>query len=137
MSLKKSNMQSRKVKNLIFYICMMALPIIQLGIMYFGVNINSILLAFKTFDYDNARYVYSGFDNFVQVWKDFTQSELIVRYALPNALIVFALHLFVTTPLGLIFSFYVYKKFPFSKTFRVILYLPSIIFFGSFSYYIC
>jgi ABC-type sugar transport system permease subunit len=40
---------------------------------------------------------------------------------------VYAIGLFIGTPLGLLFSYYIYKKLPFSGLFRVLLFMPSII----------
>ena len=55
-------------KKLIFYIAMMAIPVIQFCIMYIGVNFNSILLAFQKYNIDTGRYVYNGFQNFILAW---------------------------------------------------------------------
>ena len=62
---KKKKLLNRKKKQLIFYICIVALPILQFCVFYIGVNFNSILLAFKTFDADTNKYVFDGFNNFL------------------------------------------------------------------------
>ena len=51
---------SDKREQLIFYCIMIAIPVIQIAIFYFGVNFNSFILAFKTYTTDGIKY---GFDN--------------------------------------------------------------------------
>ena len=115
-----------KNKKSIFYIAMMALPVIQFCLMYIGVNLNSILLAFKEYDIDAGRYVYKGFENFTEVFQKIT-SETFIQYTLPNSLLIFGLNLVVILPMSLIFAYYLTKKYPLSGFLQIILYLPSII----------
>ena len=60
----------RSRKQFIFYTAMIALPVLQVLIFYFGVNINSILLAFKNYDRDTGNYSWTGFEHFVKVAKE-------------------------------------------------------------------
>lgn len=115
-----------------FYIVMFALPLLQFLIFYVAVNFNSILLAFKSIYKVNENghiyYVtkFVGFDTF----KKFIVTELnsqLYQVAIKNSLIYLAFSIVIVIPLGLIFSFYVYKKMPCSGLFRTFLFMPSVI----------
>ena len=113
-------------KKLTFYIAMMALPVIQFSIMYVGVNLNSILLAFKDYDIDTGKYVLTGFQNFTKVFEKIS-TDTFLQYTIPNSILIFLLNLVVILPISLIFAYYLTKKYPLSGFLQVILYLPSII----------
>lgn len=126
----KNRTLNRKTGALIFYIAMMAIPVLQFVIMYIGVNINSIFLAFKEYKVNTGEYELSG-----DLWRNFRQvfitlSDPNAKFfpnAITNSLLVFALGLIINLPLSIIFSYYIYKKMPGNKFFRVALYLPSIV----------
>ena len=56
----------------IFLGIIFAFPILQFLVMYVGVNLNSILLAFQTYDSKNYVYYFSGLGNFKQVFEMFS-----------------------------------------------------------------
>lgn len=122
-NVKKKFFQDKK---LMFYIAMMAIPVIQFCIMYVGVNLNSILLAFKDYDADTGRYFYSGFQNFIEVFKEIG-TDTFLESKLPNSILIFLLNLVIILPLSLVFAYYLTKKYPLSGFLQVILYLPSIL----------
>lgn len=115
----------RNKSNLIFYIVAVALPVLQFLIFYIGVNFNSITLAFKHYNADGT-YSVVWFENIVQVIKDFGNMPTL-QYALRNSFSAYFASLLIGTTLALLFSYYIFKKFPLSKTFRVFLFLPQII----------
>jgi ABC-type sugar transport system permease subunit len=127
-TVKTINVKEKVFKNkkLIFYIVMMALPVIQFSLMYVGVNLNSILLAFKKYDIETGRYAFIGFQNFVEVFEKIS-SEPFLKYTIPNSILIFALNLVIILPMSLIFAYYLTKKYPLSGFLQIILYLPSII----------
>ena len=45
----KLRIQNKRKQDLIFYIIMLAYPVLQFAIFYVGVNFNSILMAFQYF----------------------------------------------------------------------------------------
>ena len=47
---KKTQFGKKNRSKLIFYICGLALPLLQFAVFYIGVNINSVLLAFQKYD---------------------------------------------------------------------------------------
>ena len=123
---KNKGMQAAKRNDMIFYIVMLAFPLVQFAVMYVGVNTNVILLAFKSYDSDLKGYFWSGFVNFSQLFSEFSNSSLL-KTSLINSLKVYAVQLFVSVPLCLLFSYYIFKKMAFSNFFKIFLFLPSVI----------
>lgn len=109
----------------IFYYVMFAFPILQFLIFYIGVNLNSILLAFKSYDYQSG-YTFVWFDNFKQVVLDIVRLDY-MKLAIRNSLLLSAINLGIGMTFSLLFSFYIYKKKFLSETFRVFLFLPVIV----------
>ena len=68
MAQKTNRLKARR--KMLFYVCMMALPCLQFFIFWVCVNANSLLLAFRRYDYDEG-FLWAGLDNFIQVIKDF------------------------------------------------------------------
>ena len=114
-----------KHKDLIFYILMMAFPVVQFAVFYIGVNGGSFLLSFQNIDITTNTTTWT-FRNISNVFKMMTRDAEILSMA-GMSLLSYALILFIGTPLGLLFSYYIYKKLPASGAFRVILFLPSIV----------
>ena len=128
MKVKNTQMKSQKSKNLIFYCCMLGLPILQFCIFYIYVNFNSISLAFR--EYKEGEYVFAGFQNFKDLWGMFTgkiisANAVTLRTSVKNSFIAFAVSLFVRFPIVVILSFYIYKKQ--SRVFKTFVFLPVII----------
>ena len=124
-SAKRSKMSGEKRKDLLFYILMMIFPIGQFSIFYIGVNFNSFLLSFQKIDLLSGNITWT-FDNISNAFEDLTSSASMLPL-LKTSVLSYLLLLVIGTPLGVLFSFYIYKKLPFSNGFRVILFLPSII----------
>jgi ABC-type sugar transport system permease subunit len=124
---EKSNLQTLKKKRLVFYILMFSIPTLQFLIFYIYVNFNSIAMAFQryTLNLDELGHTvtFAKLDNFVVAWRMFSKSgDMII-----NSLKLYACNLLVVTPLALLFSYYIAKKYACSRLFRVILYMPTII----------
>ena len=119
---------SRKLKERnrkIFYYCMVALPLLQFFIFYVCVNVNSFVLAFKSYSVtEGEKFV--GFENFSNVINGlFDDAKLSTAFT--NSLTAWAAGLLIGTTLALVFSYYVYKKYLGSGLFRIVLFLPSIV----------
>lgn len=114
-----------KHKDLVFYILMIAFPVVQFCIFYIGVNVNSFLLAFQKIDLIDNSHIWTG-ENFANAFKLLTASDGLLPM-LGRSLLAYVLLTGIGTPLGLLFSYYIYKKMPCSNGFRVLLFLPSII----------
>jgi len=119
--LKKQNKS-----NTIFFVCLVALPLVQFFVFYICVNSNSIILAFKNYDSLTGNYSFAGFKNFQQFFIQYSEMNLI-KTAIKNSLIVYACTLLIGTTLGLLFSYFVYKKAFCSPIFKNLLFLPSIV----------
>ena len=62
-------------KKLLFYIGLLALPLLQFSIFYIYVNFNSIILAFKKYDVIEFSYDFVGFGNFETVFDNIFETE--------------------------------------------------------------
>ena len=121
-------------KKFIFYCAMIALPVAQVLIFYFAVNINSILLAFK--NYTRISDSITGNETFIYEWTGFEHFERVInemfsetswKYAFINSITLWLISTSVSLTLALLFSYYIYKKGLLKNFFRVTLFLPSII----------
>ncbi len=128
---KVKSMATKKRNELIFFICLVAYPVLQFCIFYVGVNINSIMLAFQKYNIDTAAYEFIGFgnlfDNFKLFFDQFQGANSDMAIAAWNSAKLYLVGLLIGLPLNLIFSFFMYKKIPGHGFFRVILFLPQII----------
>ena len=127
-NVKRNNLlkNSRYTKRLVFYICILALPLLQFAIFYLYVNFDSILLAFQTFEIGpNGGYVssFAGLKNFQAVFEILKSKPQLIE----NSLILFVFEFLVGIPLALLFSYYIYKNRLFAGIYRVLLFLPQII----------
>lgn len=117
--------RKNKTRKWIFYGCLIALPLLQFIVMYIIVNFNSLTMAFRSYDLETG-WSWVGFENFTYVFRQLaTNPEM--KYAFLNSIIFWIVSTIITIPLGLLFAFYIAKKYPFSKFFRVILFVPSIV----------
>lgn len=115
----------KQTKDLIFYIFLLIVPVVQFILFYVCVNFNSVLLSFQKISTLEGTTTFT-FDNIINTFQLMTTDKTMLTIA-GTSLLSYALILLIGTPLGLFFSYYIYKKFPFSSGFRVLLFLPSII----------
>lgn len=126
---KKVGLGQNTWKSKLFYTLLVFLPSLQFLIFYIIVNINSFSLAFKVWelDADNQVNLVFGWKNFAY-WFDDSSG---VRTQLIDAIIIsletYGISMITGLPLGLFFSYYMFKKMPGSKLFRVLLFMPSIL----------
>ena len=114
----------------IFIIVMLAYPVAHFLLMWVGVNFNSILLSFKSYNRDGT---YSWlefahlFDNFELIFINIGKDVDNYRSMLFSSLAFFIVSCFVTLPIALFFSYFIFKKILANGFFKVIFFLPSII----------
>lgn len=124
---KKKRFTKAEVGHFAFYLAFLIIPILHFFIFYLYVNINSFVMAFQTYtlDYDLGKIVtsFAGWNNFETAWSSFTKYP----YMLRNSLIFIAIDLFISQPLAILASYYIYKKRPGSAFFRTVLYLPQVL----------
>ncbi len=110
----------------IFFIVMMALPVLQFIIFYIVVNFNSILLAFQNYNNGFEWLEEEPFHWFEVIFHSLkTEKEYWI--AIKNSAILCALSIIVVMPLTMIFAYYIYKKMPAGGFFKIMLFGPSII----------
>lgn len=120
----KNTMSSKARANLLFYISMVSLPLLQFFVFWLLVKGNSILLSFKNYS-DHIHYTID-LSNYKQVLHDLFKDAMIVD-ALKNSFEFYFITSIISIPLCLIISFYFYKKFAGYSIFQVILFLPTLI----------
>lgn len=126
----KKHIHDKRKKDLIFYVVMLAVPMLQFAIFYLGVNFNSIIMAFQKYDDTAKQFVFLDFSNLFKNFADVFRSlgtETVFPHALKNSLIAYFVGLIAGTGLALIFSYYIYKRFPLHGLVKVVLFTPSII----------
>lgn len=117
--------QKKLNARLLFYISIVALPVIQFIIFYIVVNFKSIMFAFQEYDIYNG-YTFNFTANFERIFQNI-QSEPKLVYSVKNSLVLYFCNLIVGTGGAVLFSNYIYKKNFGNKFFQVILFLPHII----------
>ena len=122
----KPNLLTRmKQKGTFFYWGIVILPILNYLIFFIGVNIGNILMAFREYSIVNYEKQISWvwFKNFATIFRD-TQ---VLGDLVENSLLYFAVTLVCIIPLTLLFAYYIFKKYTLHGTFKVMIFLPSII----------
>ena len=131
----ESNKKRRKKRliksSTIFVIVMLIYSVLHFLVMWVGVNFNSILLSFKTYNYFTGDYEWlSGdklFDNFTAIFENISKDVDNYRSMLFSSLAFFVVSCFVTLPISLFFSYFIFKKILAAGFFKTIFFLPSII----------
>ena len=123
----KKRFSKAEIGHFIFYIALLIIPILHFFVFYLYVNINSFVMAFQTYtireDLGKIVTSWAGFKNFEDAWSYFS----LYPYMFRNSLIFIAIDLFISQPLAIIASYYIYKKKPCSGFFRTVLYLPQVL----------
>lgn len=119
----KKLLQKKSTMDMVFYVCIAFLPLLQFAIFYIGVNARSLMFVFQKYDGNN--YVSNGLNNFVSVWKNITTFS-VWKDGFVNSLIIYVVSILISTPLGVLFSVYIYKKRAGSQFFRIMLFLPTV-----------
>ena len=128
----KHHVSANKRKELLIYSLFLLWPTVQFIIFYIIVNINSILLAFQEYSTTSYSFVFAKnpFENLKLAFTQFfsgTAGENGDGKEMLYSLLFYACSLCISVPLGLLFSYYVYKKFPVSGFYRLVLFLPQIV----------
>lgn len=111
-------------RKLLFYLSIVTIPLIQFCIFYVGVNFNSIVMAFQSYDSSTNTFYWNNFENFKMVFEQFKNGPLL--HALGNSVMYYGITI-VTMVLSTFFSYYVFKKRKFSGLFKVVAFLPHIV----------
>lgn len=125
MNKKQNTMLQARIKETIFYICIVTLPLIQFLIFYVYANLNSFTMSFKTWT-ESKGWEWSGLFNYKNMWAELITKNTNLNSGMINALKVYLLG-WLVKPFYLFFPFYVYKKMPCHGFFKVMLFLPQIL----------
>lgn len=115
---RKSKMKKSRVQ---FILCCIALPIIQWLIFYVYANFSSLTMAFT------GREGEFTLQNFVRLIDDLKNETSSLRIAFKNTFLTFGI-LLVTFPFKVLVSYFIYKKVPGYRIFRIVFFLPMVLF---------
>ena len=122
----RTDVHRRRLREIVFFAVITGVPLVQFCIFYIGVNLNSLLLAFKSYDALTGTYIFIGMDNFTRFFTEWKATGLFTT-AIFNSLIAWALTLGIGTTLGLVFAYYIARKRMGHGLFKVILFLPNVV----------
>ena len=108
-------------RRVLFGICCCILPVVNWLIFYVFANVSAFSMAFT-----NKDGVLS-FDNFIRIWEELNNPVSDIRIAFQNTFLTFAIIL-VSFPFKVLVSYFIYKKIPLAGVYRILFFLPSIIF---------
>ena len=83
-------------------------------------------MAFQNYDMTTGKSTFVWFANFRELFYNLANDPLYIT-AIENSFKLWGVGLLVSMPIGLLFSYYIYKKRPLGAFFHVILFIPSII----------
>lgn len=118
MATKKKPISKMRVAFILFGI---TIPILSWLVFYLYPNFSAIVMAFK-----NGQGAWS-LDNFAKFFREFEKPTSEIRIAFKNTFITFVIGL-VAFPFHVLVPFFIYKKIPFYKFYRIVFFFPSIIF---------
>ena len=104
-----------------FLFCCVAPSVLGFLVFYVYVNFSSITMAFI-----GKQEVFS-LENFARLGRELANEDSYLRIALKNTLITFVI-LVVAFPLKVLVSYFIYKKIPGHGFFRIVFFLPTLIF---------
>ena len=118
MTKRKKKVSKMKIA---FVLSCIAIPIIQFAVFYIYTNFSAITMAFT-----NGQGEFS-LENFARFGRELARVDSDLRVALKNTMITFAI-LFLSYPFKVLVSYFIYKKIPGAKFYRIVFFLPMIIF---------
>lgn len=117
----KAKKKKKSKTTIAFLLFCTVVPIIHVILFYFATNISAFPMAFR-----NSQGEWT-FDNFVRFWNEITSEGTQLSDALKNTMITFGI-CFLRYPFQVLVSYFIYKKVPFSGFYRILFFLPSLIF---------
>ena len=122
------NSSSSFAKNkgdILFYCLILIIPLTQIAIFYFGVNFQSIMMAFQRYVTTENKFYWDATTNFNQFKADI--KDVSFWSMIGSSFVVWFFTQLAGTVLALFFSYYIYKRKKLYKFFKFVLFLPSII----------
>ena len=121
--INRRNRTTIKKGDLIFYCALLAIPLLQIAIFYFGVNFQSFMMAFQK--RVNGEFIFDISSNINRFANDISKKGF--WYMVGNSFLVYLFTSLTGTVLATIFSYYIYKRRTLSNFFKFVLFLPSIL----------
>lgn len=118
MAVRKKKVNKVRIAFLAFCILV---PLLNFLIFYIYTNFSSFTMAFT----NNKGEL--SFDNFIRFWKEIINPNSPIRIAIKNTFITFGI-LFVTFPFKVLVSYFIYKKIPGAGFYRIVFFIPTIVF---------
>lgn len=138
MNLVKVKKGKINIKENLFVLSLIIIPLLHFLVFWLYVNFDSILMAFKGLDDGGVEYW--TLNNFSMLIKDFSLPDSIIVESTINTLLIFATGAFIATPICLVAAFFMLKQMPLGGFYKIIFFLPSMIsvvaFVYVFSYFI-
>jgi ABC-type sugar transport system permease subunit len=108
----------------LFIVAILIIPIIHWLIFWFGVNINSILMAFQI---PTGEWSFETMESVLkEIFSNDSNAEINLNTSIKNTFIYFIKDILML-PFHLLIAYFFYKKLAGYRVFQVIFYLPSII----------
>lgn len=125
---KKAGGSSLKRNDVIFILCMIAVPMLHFIVFTLYINVDSLLMAFQNVDYTAVtdRLVFVGFDNFRRFFTEWGENDLWSR-AVINSLLYFPVTVLVMLPLSVFAGYFLYRKIPLGGFYKVVFFIPNIV----------
>ena len=108
-------------KRVLFLLFCVTMPVLNWLVFYVYTNISSVGMAFL----DSHGNI--SLDNFARFFQEFHSDTTLLGIAFRNTFLTFGI-LFVTFPFKVLVSYFIYKKIPFHRFYRIVFFLPTIIF---------
>ena len=123
---KRHKTDFTRVRKVLFYSSLMLIPFLHFWVFYIYINFNSVLMAFRhwSLSENGVQVTWVGMSNFDVAWRALSQNN---AYLVRNSLIFFACQVFISLPLALLASYYIFKKRFMSGFLRVMLFMPQIL----------
>ena len=115
---KKKKVNKMRV---LFIICFVSLPVISWLVQYVYVNIDAFGMAFTNKDGELT------LEHFVRLYNELQSPVSDIRIAIRNTFLTFGI-LLLMYPMQVLVSYFIYKKIPGAAVYRILFFLPSIIF---------
>lgn len=109
----------------LFIFCMLLIPVLNFLVFTVYANVGGVALSFYQMSNSTGLDVYVGFANYKKFFEEFALMQygrmILVSFGYLIAV------MFVSLPISLVCSFFLYKKIPFNKVIVVVLFLPNIL----------
>ena len=118
----------RKWDRIFFMGCFLVVPMLNFLIFYLYTNINSFLMAFERPVYSGDRSFKFSLANFTTIINNFSLAGgKVLLQALRNTLMYYVSGIVIGLPISILMCYFIYKKIPGYKLYRIMMYLPNVI----------